>query len=297
MLSILITGANSGFGRLTAETLAKKGHTVFAGIRDVRGRNAAVASELEDAARASGLKLHVVELDVLDEASVRAAVEKAHADAGKLDVVINNAGFLIAGYGEGFTDDQLRSAFDTNVLGPQRVLRAALPHMRARGSGLIVTVSSTMAHVTYPYSSVYSATKRALEAFAETYRYELAPFGIDSVIITPGGFPTPIFTKMMTPSDVDRLAGYGPLAGAPQQFFDGFAAMMQGPGGPKPQDVADAIAAVIEMPAGTRPLRVAIDRQTPDSLKLIHETSQKAQEQVFAAFGMSALLSVKPADG
>jgi NAD(P)-dependent dehydrogenase (short-subunit alcohol dehydrogenase family) len=294
MQSVLITGASSGFGRLTAETLAKKGYTVFAGMREITGRNAATAKELEGSARAGNHALHAVEIDVTDDASVRAAVERAIGIAGKLDVVVNNAGLLTAGLGEAFTDDQFRQVFEANVLGPQRVVRAVLPSMRAQGAGLLVWVSSSMAHIGYPYISVYSASKKALEGLAETYRYELAPLGIDSVIVVPGGFPTGMVSKMMEPSDVERLEGYGDLARAPRKFMQDFDAMMSGPNGPNPQDVADAIAKVIETPLGQRPLRILIDHYTGDGLKAINETMSTTQERVFSAFGMSSLLNVKP---
>src|SRR5512146_2102036 len=148
MAKVLITGASSGFGRLTAETLAKKGHVVFAGMRDTKGRNADAAGSLSAAANAGGGKIHVLDLDVTSDASVRGAVDQAIATAGGLDVAVSNAGFAAMGLSEGYTDEQVRSVFDTNFFGAQRLFRAVLPHMRARGAGLLVSVSTTMTHVT-----------------------------------------------------------------------------------------------------------------------------------------------------
>ena len=292
--SILVTGASSGFGRLTVETLARKGHTVFAAMRGAAARNADAARELDELSKKNGWQVHTVDLDVGDDQSVRAGVTRAIEIAGHLDVVVNNAGVMAAGITEAFLDDQLRTIFDTNVLGVHRVFRAALPHMRARGAGLFVTVSSSMAQITYPFAAAYTASKRAVDGLAETYRYELAPLGIDSVLIEPGGFATPLLSKIEGPADAERAASYGPLAEMPGKFFGSFAASLKAPDAPDPQRIADAIAALIEAPAGTRPLRTAVDYFTGDGQRAIAETSTKVQEQVFTAFGLRELLSVKP---
>lgn len=289
--SVLVTGTSSGFGRLTAETLARRGHVVFAGMREPDGRNAEASKALTAAGAG---KLSVLEMDVASDASVRAAVARALETAGSLDAVVNNAGFGALGLAEGYTDEQARAVFDTNVLGPQRVFRAVLPHMRERGSGLFVTLSTTMTQITIPFAAFYTASKRALEALAETYRYELAPLGIDSVILEAGPYPTPGFTRVMTPSDTARFPGYGWVAEMPLKVFGGFGAMLQGPNAPDPQEVADKIADLVEMPAGTRPLRTVLDRFVGGAAETVLATAATVQEQVMNQFGMGELRILKP---
>ena len=290
--SILVTGASSGLGRLTAETLARRGHRVFATMRNIAGTNAVAAAELRGAAEQESLALEVVELDVTSEVSVAEAVSVIIDRAGSIDVVVNNAGVMAVGLDEGFTIDQMQDLFDVNVFGAQRVIRAVLPHMRSRGEGLLVAVSSSMAQITFPFAGMYTATKRALEGLVESYRYQLVPFGIDSVIIEPGGYPTSLYERLVYPGDAERVDGYGALADMPGQIFGGFAEQLQGPDGPDPQEVADAVAALIEAPIGERPLRTVVDRYTADGVNALLKTSEGVQEQTFAHFGMSDLLSV-----
>jgi NAD(P)-dependent dehydrogenase (short-subunit alcohol dehydrogenase family) len=168
--------------------------------------------------------------------------------------------------------------------------------MRTRGSGLLITLSTIMAQVTFPFVGPYTASKRALEGLAETYRYELAPLGIDSVIIEPGGHLTPIFNKVIYGADAECAASYGALAGEPAKFFGGFAHALQSSGEGKPQAVADAVAAVIEMPAGTRPLRVVVDTMMADPVKGINGALSQVQEQIFNGFGLGSMLGVKPTE-
>jgi NAD(P)-dependent dehydrogenase (short-subunit alcohol dehydrogenase family) len=289
----LVTGSSSGFGKLAAETLARKGLQVFAAMRDTAGKNKGVANELAAAAAKAGTKLRVVELDVTDERSAAAAVEEIAQHAGRLDVVVNNAGVMAAGLDEAFTIAQFQAVFDTNVLGVQRVMRAALPVMRRQGSGLFITVSSNMAQITLPFAGLYTATKRAVEGLAESYRYQLAPLGIDSVILEPGGYPTALFSKIVGPADAERVATYGALAEVPQKIFGGFAQSLQGPDAPDPQEVADAIARLVETPTGSRPLRTSVDRFTKDGVEAINRVAVDVQAGVFKAFGMTDMLGPK----
>ncbi len=290
--SILVTGASSGFGRLTAETLARRGHRVFATMRNIAGTNAGAAAELRKAAEEEALDLEVVELDVTSEVSVAEAVSTIVDRVGRIDVVVNNAGVMSVGLDEAFTVDQMRDLFDVNVFGAQRVIRAVLPHMRSRGEGLLVAVSSSMAQITFPFAGMYTASKRALEGLAESYRYQLVPFGIDSVIIEPGGYPTSLYERLVYPGDVERVDEYGALADMPGQIFGGFAEQLQGPDGPDPQEVADAVVTLIEAPIGERPLRTVVDRFTADGVNALLKTSEGVQKQTFTYFGMTDLLSI-----
>ncbi len=256
----LITGASSGFGRLTAETLARRGYCVFASMRNVDGKNSGAAAEILELAKREDLDLHVVELDVTDDASVDAAVHSVISEAGRIDVAVNNAGGGGMGPAESFTIQQVIDQFDQNYVGPQRVSRAVLPHMRKRKSGLIVNVTSTAGKISMPFLGHYAASKHALEALSEAYSFELSDQGIDVAIVEPGAFPTPIINKMAEPGDPDVMAGYAPSLDILRKFGEGMGEMLGGPDADDPQVVADTIAALVEMPAGERPLRTVAGR-------------------------------------
>jgi NAD(P)-dependent dehydrogenase (short-subunit alcohol dehydrogenase family) len=189
--TIVVTGASSGFGAMTVPALADAGHTVYAGMRGTTGRNESAAA---DAARHAGehaVDLRVVELDVSDQASVDAAVARIVEETGRLDVVVHNAGHMVLGPTEAFTPEQLAAVYDTDVLSTQRVNRAALPHLRAQGDGLLVWVgSSSTRGGTPPYLAAYFAAKAAEDSLAVSYAAELACFGIETTIVVPGSFTT-----------------------------------------------------------------------------------------------------------
>jgi NAD(P)-dependent dehydrogenase (short-subunit alcohol dehydrogenase family) len=289
---ILVTGAAAGFGFLTAKTLAAAGHTVFATMRDPKGRNAAKAEALTAAARGQG-RLHLLELDVADEASVDAAVRKAAELEGGLDAVINNAGIGpgLAAYGETVGMEQFEKAFDVNVFGIQRVIRAALPHLRKAGRGLIVNVSSVMGRIVLPYAATYTATKYAVEGLSESYRYELSGTGVEVAIVEPGGFPTEFFSNAGAPSASDRLAGYGPLAEAPAKMWGSIGESLRGKDAPDPQAVADAVLALVEAKPGSRPLRVVVDPlHGGEAPRAVNQATEAVQAGLLEAIGQKALL-------
>jgi NAD(P)-dependent dehydrogenase (short-subunit alcohol dehydrogenase family) len=288
--SILITGSNSGLGRMMAEALAERGHIVLASMRQVAGKNAEAAGALRAWAESTGAKLHVVELDVSDDGSVARAVQHALATAGRIDVVVNNAAFGVLGLLEAYTPAQLQQLFEVNVCGAQRVNRAVLPHMRERRSGLLVQVSSTVGRMVLPAMGPYCMTKWALEAMAEVYRYELAPVGVDSIIVQPGTYPTEFLAKAMAPADLARAQDYGVSAQAPQIIQAGFDSIMGMPEPPDPREVADAVTRLIEMPAGTRPLRTVVDRLMGQGTVAINEVASNVMAGVLQALGMGAML-------
>jgi NAD(P)-dependent dehydrogenase (short-subunit alcohol dehydrogenase family) len=292
--SILITGCSSGFGLFLARTLADYGETVLATMRDVEGRNAIAAQELREWGRGRKGPLHVLELDVTDDPSVERAVQKALETAGRIDVLINNAGFGTGGYAESSSPDQLRDLFEVNVFGVHRMNRAVLPAMRERGSGLLVHVSSVMGRLVIPYAAPYTASKFALEGLAETYRYELSGTGVDVVIVEPGGFGTDFLSKMTRPDDPDRVASYGDLADAPRRLWAGLAKLLRGPEAGDPQALADAVVDLIQTPAGQRPLRTVVDPTGGTGARTINEATDRVQQKLLASFGMSELLSMKP---
>jgi NAD(P)-dependent dehydrogenase (short-subunit alcohol dehydrogenase family) len=253
--TVLVTGSNSGFGRLIVETLSRQGYIVFAGMRAVDGRNAPAAADLRSLADREHLAIHVVEVDITDDASVEQAIQSAIASTGRLDVVVNNAGVAYSGPLEAFTPEQVRQQFETNVFGMMRVNRAALPQMRQQGSGLVLQIGSIAGRVAFPFLGLYGATKFALEGLIESYRQELAPFGIDVALIEPGTYPTPIDTKHQVAADTARAALYQT---AMEAFMTPFYAENRSATPPDVQEVADAVARVIALPAGQRPAHTIV---------------------------------------
>ena len=186
---IVITGASSGFGRLSANALAKAGHTVYASMRDTDGRNAPQVEALATFAKENDVDLRTIELDVASQSSADAAIQKIVSDNGRLDVVIHNAGHMVFGPAEAFTPEQLAELYDVNVLSTQRVNRAALPQLRKQRNGLVVWVSSSScAGGTPPYLAPYFAAKAGMDALAVVYARELTRWGIETSIIVPGAF-------------------------------------------------------------------------------------------------------------
>ena len=279
---VLITGSSTGFGRLFAETLARKGHTVFATMRDPGGRNAKNASEIRTLAEKDSLPIHVLDLDVTNDASVERAVDAAIAKAGRIDVVINNAGYFISGLAEAVTTEQAQRLMDANFFGPVRVNRAVLPHMRRQRSGVLMHISSGAGRVVLPSMGLYCASKFALEALAEAYNYELAAQGIESVIVEPGQYETPIFGNTVTAADEARTNTYG----AVKQFPDKVNAALSSTAG-NAQEVADTVLRIIETPAGERQLRYFVSPQN-FGVDEINALSKQVQTNVLEAFGLAA---------
>ncbi len=173
--TILITGASSGFGRDTAETLFRAGHIVYASMRGTQGKNREAAEALRK------LGIVTVELDVSDDASVEAGVKKVLVEAGNIDVLVNNAGIGSAGVTEAFTAEQAKVVFETNVIGLLRVTRAVLPSMRENRDGLIINIGSILGRVTFPFFGIYGASKFAVEALTDSLRYEVSQLGVEVV--------------------------------------------------------------------------------------------------------------------
>ncbi len=279
---VLITGSSTGFGRLFANTLARKGHIVFATMRDPGGRNAKNASEIRALAERHSLPIYVLELDVTDDASVERAVEAAVAKAGRIDVAINNAGYVVSGLAEAVTTEQAQRLMDTNFFGPVRVNRAVLPHMRRQRSGVLMHISSAAGRVIAPSMGFYCASKFALEALAEAYSYELASQGIESVIVEPGQYETPVFGNIVTAADEARTYTYGAVQQIPAKVN---AALSSTAG--NAQEVADAVLRIVETPAGEKQLRYLVSPET-FGVDEINALSKQVQAKVLEAFGLAA---------
>jgi NAD(P)-dependent dehydrogenase (short-subunit alcohol dehydrogenase family) len=279
---VLITGSSTGFGRLFAETLARKGHTVFATMRDPGGRNAKNASEIRTLAEKDSLPIYVLELDVTDDASVERAVDAAIAKAGRIDVAINNAGYPVSGLAEAVTTEQARRLMDTNFLGSVRVNRAVLPHMRRERSGVLMHISSGAGRITAPSMGFYCASKFALEALAESYSYELAAQGIESVIVQPGPYETPVFGNIVMAADEARTNTYGAVKQIPAKINAALSSMAG-----NAQEVADAVLRIIETPAGEKQLRYLVSPQS-FGVDEINALSKRMQAKLLEAFGLAA---------
>lgn len=288
---IIITGASSGFGRATAGTLARQGHTVYATVRDLTGKNQPVAQELRSAAQAGYTRLYVIELDVTNTDSVERAVQTVVRETGRLDVLINNAGIFYAGITEGFTPEQAAAQFDVNVIGILRTMRAALPQFRRQGSGLIINIGSIVGRVTFPFFGLYGATKYALEALTEGYRYELSQLGIDVALLQPSAYPTAMFANMQGPVDTVPVAEYGEVAKIPSAMLEQFGNMLSGPNAPNAQEVADAIGHLIAQPAGSRPFRTVVGSDF--GAKTVNAQTALVQAEVLKRLGLGHLDTLK----
>ena len=288
---IIITGASSGFGRTTAETLARHGHTVYATLRDMTGKNQAAARELQRAAEADRIDLRVIELDVTNTNSVERAIQTVVRETGRLDVLINNAGAAYVGVTEGFTPEQATAQFDVNVIGIHRTTRAALPVFRRQGNGLIINIGSIVGRITFPFFGLYGATKYALEALTEGYRYELSQLGIEVALVQPSAYPTAMFANMQGPADSACVTEYGDVAKIPGAMVENFGKMLSGPDAPKPQEIADAILSLITLPAGTRAFRTVVG--TDFGAKTVNAQTAPVQAEVLKALGLEHLDAVK----
>ena len=211
-----------------------------------------------------------------------------------MDVVINNAGIGVLGIQEQFTIEDFKRLFDVNVFGVQRVNRAALPHLRGQGSGLLVHISSLLGRIAFPFYGPYNASKWALEALAENYRVELSGFGVDSCIVEPGGYPTGFMHGLMAPSDSSQDESYGAMVDAPRQAFENFEGALASNPSQNPQNVADAIAKLIHTPAGQRPMRTVVDNMGMGAhIEPYNNQLAQIHEGLYNAFGMGSMLTLK----
>lgn len=282
---VLITGTNSGFGYLTAKSCAAKGYTVYATVREMNGRNAEKAKEL-----AAIENINVVELDVTKADNVKKVVADIIAKEGRLDVLVNNAGYFGGGIAETYTDQDLEKMFDVNLKGTWRMAKASLPQMRKQGEGLIINISSGLGRFSAPFMTVYNSTKFAVEGLTEGLHYEVRPLGVDAVLVQPGAFPTEIFGKTAYGSDAHLAEGYGDLAKMPEQIGEGMGQMFESMK-PNPQMVPDAILKLIEMPKGQRPLRTVVDSITGAHVEEANARVKEGHKSFLTAFGMEALVN------
>jgi len=278
---VVITGAGSGFGRLSAIELARAGHTVYASMRGTQDKNREAAEALRK------LDIKTVELDVSNDASVEEGVKAVLAEAGEIDVLINNAGIGSAGVTEAFTAEQAKVLFDTNVIGLLRVTRAVLPSMRQKRDGLIINIGSILGRVTFPFLGIYGASKFAVEALTDSLRYEVSQLGVEVVEVQPSAYPTNFFTGIQTPVDAEVTKSYGEVGQIPDAMFKTFMSMFEGKDAPNPHDVADAIAKLVGQARGSRATRTVVGAAFGSDKA--NEDIAPVQAKVVEALGLSHL--------
>ncbi|GAA0882801.1 SDR family oxidoreductase [Sphingobacterium siyangense subsp. cladoniae] len=255
--TVFITGTSTGFGKLTATTLASAGYTVIAGMRGISGKNGAVAKEL-----GSLPNVEVVEIDVTDDSSVNNAFEKVLEKYGRIDVLVNNA--AVSGFGllEAYSLDRIRQMFEVNFYGVIRTYQAVLPSMREHKSGLIINITSGASAHTSPFMVPYFASKFGVESITEGLQDELKQFNIDNVSIQPGVYPTEMNTGEKTGVNADKQeisTLYDPVA---TEQFNAIGSALFGKMkefNMNPQTIADGILELIQMKGGSRPLRFPLD--------------------------------------
>ncbi len=206
----LITGASSGFGFEAARLLAEKGYRIYATYRNPKKIPA-----LKELSRR--LEVYPLFMEVTKTASVDKAVKNLIQKEGRIDVLINNAGFAMAGFLEDLSDQDLKDQFDTNVFGYLRVIRAVAPVMRARGFGKIINIGSISGRIAFPGLGAYAASKFAVRSLSEGLRQELRPFGVEVAEIAPGTYSTQVTTS----------ARYGQRARSPQSAYKDYMAWME----------------------------------------------------------------------
>jgi len=289
---VIVTGASSGFGRLSANAVARSGHTVYASMRETSGRNAPQVAELQKFAKENKIDLRAIELDVQSQDSVDRAVAKIVSTHGHIDVVIHNAGHMVFGPAEAFTPEQLAELYDINVLSTQRVNRAILPQLRKQRNGLLVWVSSSSsAGGTPPYLAPYFASKAGMDAMAVIYARELTLWGIETSIVVPGAFTggTNHFARSGRPADDARVAEYeaGPYANYGNKIMKAFAAIV--PPDADAAAVGDAIAKIVDTPFGKRPFRVHVD-PTQDGAEVAFTVIDRMRTDMLHRVGLDELL-------
>jgi NAD(P)-dependent dehydrogenase (short-subunit alcohol dehydrogenase family) len=254
-------------------------------MRNTKDRNSGKANSL-----AQVPNIQVLDVDVTDGKSISDAIAIIIQNEGRIDVVVNNAGIYAVGIAESYTDTDLDRMLNVDVTGAWRIIRAALPHMRKQGSGLIINISSVAGRFSFPFSTIYNTAKFAIEGLSEGLHYEVRPLGVDVVMIQPGPFPTEIFGKIEAGSDSSVIAGYGDLAKVPEQIGAGIGQMFDALK-PNPQLVADAIIKLVDMPNGKRPLRTVVDPATGAFSEIANDKVKEQFENFLTAFGMKEMLN------
>lgn len=258
MKKAIITGSSSGFGYLTALTLARNGYKVWATMRDSNGKNSPKKDELEALAAKENLSITVAELDITSDASVKTLTEQIINEEGSLDILVNNAGVMYVGITEAYSLEQVQEQFDTNFFGVIRTSIAFLPLLKKSDDGVIINISSLAGRLVFPYFGIYCASKFALEAYSEALKYELKSLGVDVSVIEPGPFPTGLLYSGPKEGNTKALETYGEMSNIPSTMLQNFGDFFKSKDAPNPQEIADSVLSIIETDKGSRPIRKVI---------------------------------------
>ena len=259
----LITGASTGFGALAARALAREGHIIYAGMYSHGGSTKDYEDEIASFNKANNTDIRPIALDLLSQDSVNACVKQIlESSNGKLDVVIHNAGHMNYGPAESFSAEQYLRLYDVNVVGTHRLNQAVLPHMRKQRAGHLIWISSSSVYgAKSPMLAGYFAAKAAMDSLAQSYGRELAPWGIETTIVSPGVFTkgTNHFTDAMQPVYPSVVKEYdeGPTKGVSEQTMKGTAGVV--PEDAEPSMVADVLIELARAPRGKKPWRATAD--------------------------------------
>ncbi len=260
-------------------------------MRATADRNAGAVAGLAKLSAAEHIDVRGIEMDVQDQDSVAAAIATITAEQDRIDVVVHNAGHMVLGPAEAFTPEQLAELYDVNVLSTQRVNRAVLPVLRGQGNGLLVWVGSSSTRGGHPpFLSPYFAAKAGMDTLAESYAAELIKFGIDTVIVVPGAYPsgTNHFAHAGQPADTERAGEYDDRYG---ELRDGMTRSLTEifPAGHGTDEVADEIVRVVDLPAGQRPFRVHID-PSHDGSEVVSTVYDRTRAEFYRRIGIAELL-------
>ncbi len=225
----VVTGSSSGIGYETALALARNGYFTYATMR-----NTSKGTKISEIAKKEQLSIEILELDVDKEESIKKAIGKIIQDKKRIDVLVNNAGYGLFGCLEDLTIEDLKKQFETNFFGIIRTIQEVLPTMRKQKSGIIINISSVAGKIGFPVSPAYISSKFALEGLSESMRYELAPFGIKTIIIEPGVIKTNFFASLKKPTKPDS-----PYKEITDKVLQGLTMMSEM--GTHPQEVAATI--------------------------------------------------------
>lgn len=287
MKRVFITGVAGGFGKPTALALINEGYLVAGSVRSRRGKNEQTVKEIETA----GVK--IFEMDVTDTQSTENGITAAIEALGGLDILFNNAGIGSTGIQELMSPEEMAKVFDVNVMGVQRVMRAALPHFRAQGRGTVLYTSSLIGRITTPFYGTYCASKWALEAIVECYRTELSGFGIESCLVEPGPMPTAFFDGLITSNDPEREAEYGEFAAVPAMSGAGLAQALEANPMQRPERIAEAVVDLLAKPFGQKPFRSVVDHTgMGPEIERYNKVLDQVTHNIYANFGTENMLNL-----